>query len=101
MARPTKELSALYAVAATINRSLDLEEILYLTLDKILKTLKVDAGTIRLLDEERQRLVLQASRGIAGDLFGDRREISMGEGFSGQVAASGEPLLIEDTESYP
>ena len=79
-----------------MSRSLDLEEILHSVLDKTLESLEIEAGGIYLLQEEEQILSLIGHRG-----FGDAESIKIdklriGEGYSGSVVQTGEPLIVRD-----
>jgi HAMP domain-containing protein len=58
----TQELSTLNAIAATVSRSLNLDEILNLALEKTLQAMTIEAGGIYLLDEETRILNLAAQR---------------------------------------
>ncbi len=94
----TRQLSALNIIATTTNRTLDLQAILEGTLDKVLEVMQFHSGAIRLMDEATGRLVLQASRGLPSEVVQKYQEISPGEMFAGRAAASGQPVVIEDTQ---
>jgi nitrate/nitrite-specific signal transduction histidine kinase len=80
-----QHLSALNAVAATMGQSLDLGQILNDSLDKVLETMKLEAGGIFLREEGTGQLSLEAQRGASrGFLEGVAR---IGE--EGAIAAQG------------
>jgi signal transduction histidine kinase/ActR/RegA family two-component response regulator/PAS domain-containing protein len=56
-------LNTLYAIAQTVNQTLYLDQVLNDALEKTIEVLKVDAGMIRLLDEETHELVLTTHKG--------------------------------------
>ena len=91
----TKELSALNTIATTVNRSLDLQEILDAALEKILEVMHVEAGIIRTWDEARSRLFLKAHRGLSDDLVRATAEIGAGDYISGKVVQLGKAIVID------
>ncbi|NOZ29943.1 MAG: GAF domain-containing protein [Chloroflexi bacterium] len=64
LVRRNKELSALNAIAAIVSRSLDLQEILDMALDKVLELTDVDAGAVFLREDGNDDLALAAHRGL-------------------------------------
>jgi GAF domain-containing protein len=95
----TKELAALNTIAAVVSRSLDLQEILNNALDKTLEVTRIDAGGIYLLDEETEVLNVVAQRGFSSQFVNEIDGLKVGEGFSGRVAQSGQPLVVQDVSS--
>ena len=101
MAARTQELATLNAIAAIVNRSLDLEEILDDALDKMLQVMEIEGGGIYLLDEEAGVLSVAAHRGFSPQFVAEIDSLKVGEGFSGHVAQSGEPLVVRDVSTDP
>jgi ligand-binding sensor domain-containing protein/signal transduction histidine kinase len=97
----TKELAALNTVAAVASRSLDLQRVLTNALDKTLEVLDVEAGGIYLLQAETQVLTIAAHEGMGASFVAGIDELRVGEGFSGQVVQTGEPLVVRDLSSDP
>jgi GAF domain-containing protein/HAMP domain-containing protein len=97
----TKELAALNKIAAVVSRSLDLQEILNNALDKTLEVTRIDAGGIYLLDEETEVLNIVAQLGFSPQFVNEIDRLKVGEGFSGHVAQSGQPLVVQDISSDP
>jgi len=64
----TRELSALYDVAAIASEDVDLNRILEESLQKLLRALHREAGAIHLLDDNRERLLLASQEGLSDDL---------------------------------
>ena len=60
----TEALSALNSVSQTVNQTLELDRVLQDALGRVIDVLKADAGLIRLLDEDRQELVLKTHQGF-------------------------------------
>ncbi|MBN1661506.1 MAG: GAF domain-containing protein [Anaerolineae bacterium] len=99
----TGELSALNAIASVVSASLNLEQILGGALEKTLDVTGREAGGIYLLQrnsssdpDHDQVLKVVAHRGIGPSLLAAIDNLQVGEGFSGHVAATGKPLLIND-----
>jgi signal transduction histidine kinase/putative methionine-R-sulfoxide reductase with GAF domain len=98
---PSLELTALNAIGALAGESLDLEEILDMALDKVLEVMDVEVAYVCLVDEEAGKLMVTAHRGGGEDLVRQISGIKLGEGLAGRVAASGEPLVVEDVSLDP
>jgi len=99
--RRNAELAALYSVAITTSQSSDLDDILNNTLDRVLEVLEIEAGGILLVNEETEELELAVHRGISEELAERVMGIKVGEGLSGRVAQSSEPLIVDDISSEP
>jgi nitrate/nitrite-specific signal transduction histidine kinase len=97
----TQELSTLNAIVATVSQSLDLDQVLNLALDKTLQATGIEAGGIYLLDEEAGTLNLAAQRGFSPQAVPEIDRLQVGEGFSGRVLESGEPLVVPDVSTDP
>ena len=83
--------SALMKATKSLSQSsLDLEETLKRVMDEAKELMQADRSTLWLLDRDRDQLWTKLP--IAGELREMR--IPMTAGFAGQVALSGEPLLI-------
>lgn len=91
------ELETVNAIAVTVSRSLDLDEILANSLTKVLEVMGAGAeGGIFLLDATGQKLHLQAHRGLSSELVRRQAEIAVGQCLCGQAAESGQVLLVGD-----
>jgi GAF domain-containing protein len=97
----SKELAALNAIAAVVSQSLDLDSILNDALDTTLDVMGVEAGGIYLLDEENGVLNVAAQRGFGTRFVTQIDRLRLGEGLSGSVAQSGEPLVVRDVSTDP
>ena len=78
------------ATKALSQSSLDLEETLKKVMDEAKTLMQADRSTLWILDREKHQLWTKLP--INGQL--QELRVSMGEGFAGQVAMSGEPVLI-------
>ncbi len=102
----TSELAALNAIAAVVSSSLDLEEILNAALDKTLEVMGIEAGGIYLLGEADSRgeeglLTVAAHKGTGPGFVKGIDNLKVGEGFSGRVVQTGEPLVVRDLSKDP
>ena len=96
-----RELSILNAISQTVNQSIDLDEILNKSLDKMMEMTDVRSAGIYLLDEKNNDLVYVAHRGFSKVFLKGMKRMKLGEGVAGKVALSGESIFIEDYLSYP
>lgn len=96
LASRSEELLALNEIAAAVNQSLDLNETLNQALAKILQVMKIDQGGIYLRDERNGGLKIAVQRGLSPEFVEKIDGLQRGEGFSGHVLVSGEPLVIKD-----
>lgn len=92
-----KELSLLFEIATVVNRSLDLTVTARSVMHKILEIFDFDAARVLLLDEESGELWVMAEVNYPPDTLLSRYR--SGEGISGKVLQTGQPLLFEDVQS--
>lgn len=97
----TIELVSLNEILVAISQSLDLQETLDEALDRTLQLLDVESGGIYLLDEYTNELVVAAHYGFQPGFIEQIDRLQIGEGFSGQVMISAEPLVIQDITQDP
>jgi len=91
-----KKISALNAIAATVSQSLNLEEILDSTLEKVLEVMRIETGAIALVDEQTEGLSVAVHRGLPEKLLHELGSLKPEQGLTGRAAQSGEPILVED-----
>lgn len=100
--KTTKDtLGSIVAISEAVNQSLDLDQILQIALDTVLKLEGLDAGTIRIIDEQSDTLILKAYRGLPLKAIKKLKKIKLGEKFSGLVALTGEPIVVNDIFTSP
>jgi PAS domain S-box-containing protein len=90
-----KELAALGRITDAALGKASYDEMMSELLDRLREELASDSALLLLLGEDRQHLALKASAGLTSELESDIR-IPLGQGVAGRIAASGEPLVIED-----
>ena len=93
------ELAVLYDTVRDLSSTLSVQQVLERLLDRTLRHLDAEIGSILLLGPDS---MLQAvtTRGLP-DEVAERVTMKVGEGISGYVAATGQPLLIPDVEVDP
>jgi signal transduction histidine kinase/ActR/RegA family two-component response regulator len=101
MVKLNRELSIVNAITQTVNQSLDLDEILNKSLDKMMEMTDVRSAGIYLLDEKNKDLVYVAQRGFSKNFLKGMKRLKLGEGVTGRVAYSGESVFVENYPSHP
>jgi len=96
LTRRSEDLTLMNDFASTLTASLELDEILNKTLALVMNYMKVEAGEIFLLEDDRTTLRLVLHRGQAAEAFWTRTRFKVNEGFIGIVAKTGEPLVSHD-----
>ncbi|MBV6452550.1 MAG: hypothetical protein MHPDNHAH_03308 [Anaerolineales bacterium] len=101
---PSDEISQLYEILARANQiasNTELDELLDQMLDLIIEVCGGNAGTLYLLDSEKDELIFKVIRGSNSDhnLVGKR--IKTNAGIAGATMSQHEPLVIEDLANDP
>jgi len=94
VAARTHELATLNAIAAVVNHSLKLDEILNATLDEILTRLNAEVGCVYLLDPVNHTLNLHAHRGMGTTWLAAVQQLASGEGSAGQAIIEQKPVVL-------
>lgn len=93
-----KKLEVLRKIDALISSDLDLDQIFQAVLGYIVDGLEVDAASVLLFDPESQQLGFANGLGFRSEIRSDIR-IDLGQGYSGRVAQTREPLFSTDIET--
>ncbi len=96
LTRRSEDLALVNEFASTLTSSLELDEILNKTLALVMAYMKVDAGEIFLLDEDKKTLRTVLHRGQAAEAFWTKSRFQVGEGIVGLVAQSGQRMIVTD-----
>lgn len=91
-------LAAINSVALAIGRFSSLDAMLEHALAKVLEVVRAEAGGVYLLNEERQELSLVVHRGFSDEVTRDLDHLKLGEGLSGRVTLTGEPIVIRNLQ---
>ncbi len=111
VATRTKELAALNAIAAVVSRSLERDQILSDALTKTLEVTGLEAGGIYLLQwnsrledqpsADARVLRIVAHQGLGAGFVAAIDNLMVGEGFSGRVVQSCDPMVVSDLDKDP
>ncbi|MDH5297799.1 MAG: nif-specific transcriptional activator NifA [Desulfobulbaceae bacterium] len=94
------ELQALSEIAQLIGSAVDLDATLAEILRILHASLRMERGTLVLLDDSGRRLVIRASCGLTPDEAA-RGVYSVEEGVIGRIFSSGSPGVVPDVHSEP
>ena len=95
------ELAALTAIAAQVNCTQDLDEILSGALATTLQVVGVDAGEVFLFDEESGELILHTQQGLSEAFVAEEAILGPGECLCGLSASSRSLVVAGDIASHP
>jgi C4-dicarboxylate-specific signal transduction histidine kinase len=96
-----RHLQILHTVAATVSRSLDVEEVLRTALDALTHVTGHEISSLHLLSEDGVTLQLCGDRGLSRQLREVNRVLPVGQGLIGTVAASGQTLNLKNVVKSP
>jgi signal transduction histidine kinase len=94
-----RRIEHVQAVTDAALAHLELEELLDVLLPRIRDILVADTCAVLLLDRDTNELVARAALGIEEEVVAGVR-IPMGGGFAGRVAASKQPVIIDNLATY-
>jgi diguanylate cyclase (GGDEF)-like protein len=98
--RNLTEVAAFYEIGKALTSTLELGRVLELIMVKVGDLLAPSNWSLLLLDEKSSELIFELVDGPdSGGLQGQR--LGAGEGLAGQVAQSGQPLLVTDVREDP
>ncbi len=93
-------LETLYEIDRVVSQSLELDQLLNVSLTKTIQVTSADAGWIYLLQEDGETLNLRTYAGISPELAEAASKLKIGQGISGMAIKSGKPVTM-DIENYP
>ncbi len=93
----SNRLGALSEVSKTISTSPYVEEILQLLVNLTAQQFNYRVCTVRLLDENRQELVLRATQAPA-KAYQRKRAIKLGESIAGRAISENRPIIVPDVQ---
>jgi len=95
-----RQMDLLFEVARSLTSSLDLRATLESILGLLSKLMKLERGTITLVDPETETLSIEMAHGLSEEAR--RRGIyRIGEGITGRVVATGEAEVVPDISKDP
>jgi diguanylate cyclase (GGDEF)-like protein len=93
-----KDMSVILEIAKTVGSALESEDLFGIILEKSAGFLQAEQGSLLLMDEDRRELTVKAMKGLNKKIV-ELLRIRPGEGISGRVYSTGQPLLVIDIES--
>ena len=89
------DLMAISRLSAAVSGLSDLDAILRIGLENVVRIMNGVAGGIMLVDEQTNTLSYRVYHGLSRK-FAEGMHLDIGEGLSGRVARSGKPIMMED-----
>jgi PAS domain S-box-containing protein len=93
-----RELEFLNQVGRALGSTLDLNQVITTILEEVYRLLSVTAASVWLKDTDTDELVCWQAVGPQNEIVRGWR-IAPGEGFVGRVAATGESMIVPDTQA--
>jgi len=97
----SRELAALYSADEQLHQHLRLEQVLQAFLNVTIDLLHADKTSVQLWDENQNRLVVKAWRGLLPESIELLASCRTGEGIAGKVFETGEPVALEHVSDAP
>jgi signal transduction histidine kinase/DNA-binding response OmpR family regulator len=94
------ELNTLIEITRTITSSLNLDEVVRLTIKQVHDSWNIEASSLWLLDDKNGHLTVLANVGTPKEVL-SQFNVPMGKGFVGHVAHTGRWLYTNDVENHP
>jgi len=91
-----EELRTIFELGNRLVSSLEVNEVLQAIVNTVPKFLDVSGCLVRVFDEAKATLILEAASGVSKDFINGARLLKMGEGISSIVVKSGVPIAIPD-----
>lgn len=88
-----RRIAALYEVSKAMSTTTNLDMLIQLILDLMMKETKADSASLMLVDQKEQELKIKSAVGLSPEVINSAR-IKIGESISGYVVEKGEPLLL-------
>ncbi|MDY6917641.1 MAG: GAF domain-containing protein [Chloroflexota bacterium] len=96
-----KRLTILNAISAVLGESLEPERVLRKATQMVSELMDVEVALIYTLDEEAQELTLVAYEGVSDEFASVVGRVGVGEGIYGEVAKTGQAMIVEDASRDP
>jgi signal transduction histidine kinase len=94
--RRNDDLSAINSISETLSSSINMNDVISRVLEKVLEIMNIETGLIFLHNERTNTLRCIHSYGLPDYIVETLKELRVGEGIAGRVAATGEPIIIEN-----
>ncbi len=91
-------IESVYSLSQAIAQATELKEVYELILDEVVRTFGVEKASIMVYDPALDALKIAAARGLESNIK-TKAFVRVGEGISGKVFKSNEPLLVKDIQA--
>jgi Nif-specific regulatory protein len=99
-ARDMEELACLYEVTRALSGTLDLRSALHEVMSILASRMGMSKGTITIINPHTSELQIEVAHGLSAEAR-RRGRYKLGEGITGQVVATGEPLVVPRLSEEP
>ncbi len=100
LAARLEELSTLIEITRTITSSLDVDEVVQLTIQQVHNSWNMGASSLWWLDKDKQTLRVISNIGTPSDVL-TAMDVPVGEGFVGYVVETGQWIYTNNASSHP
>ncbi|MCL4871245.1 MAG: GAF domain-containing protein [Anaerolineae bacterium] len=100
LASNVAEMQTLIQVTRTLTASINLDEIVRLTIQQVHNSWNIEASSLWLIDREHEALRLMDNVGTPADILRSV-EIPLSKGFVGYTATTGKPIFTNDVANHP
>jgi len=95
------QLETCYKITSLLNSELNLGNLLDTIMNVAKKVMNADACSLLLVDDNNEELIFQIALSDVGEEIKTMTRLKIGEGIAGNVAKTGEPLIIKDAYQHP
>ncbi|HMK35445.1 MAG TPA: nif-specific transcriptional activator NifA [Desulfomonilaceae bacterium] len=98
--REIKELLLLFEISQTLDRNMDLRDVVGPVLEAIAKNMGMMRGTLTLLNRDSGEIFIEAAHGLSETQM-ERGRYRSGEGVTGKVVKTGRPAVVPHISDEP
>jgi len=93
-----KELLILNTIFYSLNKFINIGELLDSALEKVLEIMKIESGALLLLDDEKSSFAIETSKGFSPGFVSKISRIDIEENVIGKTVSSGNNFVLEGSE---
>ena len=96
-----RRLATLNTISNALSQYLEPAKVIETAVEMVGEVMEVEVILVYTIEPRREDLVLTAYEGVSADSAAELDRVKIGEGFNGQVADTGEVMLVLDASSDP
>lgn len=96
-----RRLVTINTISNALSQYLDPAKVIETAVEMVAEVVEVEVILVYTIEPEQNELILKSWEGISADSAEELNHIKIGEGFNGQVAATGEVMLVPDASNDP